>query len=114
MSIGDDEGNRLKRIVRRGVGVGGDVAAGADGAVVGAGHERGADLARLAFTSEDRVRDVLHNFNADGFESLYPSYAGGRPPMFTLAQRREIKRIAKSRPVEHGLPFSPVEPGQAG
>ena len=26
--------------------------------------------------------------------------------MFTLAQRREIKKIAKSRPAGHGLPFS--------
>ena len=64
-----------------------------------------AQIAGLAFTSEDRVRDVLHNFNADGFESLYPRYAGGRPPVFTLAQRREIKKIAKSKPAEHDLPF---------
>ena len=28
------------------------------------------------------------------------------PPKFTLAQRREIKKIAKSRPAEHDLPFS--------
>ena len=63
-------------------------------------------IAGLAFTSEDRVRDVLHNFNADGFSSLYPRYAGGRPPVFTLAQRREIKTIAKSKPAGHGLPFS--------
>ena len=27
-------------------------------------------IARIAFTSEDRVRDVIHNFNADGFDSL--------------------------------------------
>jgi transposase len=65
-----------------------------------------AQIARLAFTSEDRVRDVLHNFNADGFASLYPRYAGGRPPKFTLGQRREIKKIARSRPAEHDLPFS--------
>jgi transposase len=63
-------------------------------------------IAGLAFTSEDRVRDVLRNFNADGFSSLYPRYAGGRPPKFTLPQRREIKAIAKSKPAEHGLPFS--------
>ena len=44
-----------------------------------------AQIAGLAFTSEDRVRDVLHNFNADGFESLYPRYSGGHPPVFTLA-----------------------------
>ena len=22
----------------------------------------------------DRVRDVIHNFNADGFDSIYPRY----------------------------------------
>jgi len=26
------------------------------------------------FASEDRVRDVIRNFNADGFGSLYPKY----------------------------------------
>ena len=41
-----------------------------------------------------------------GFSALYPRYKGGRPPKFTLAQRREIKKIAKSRPAEHDLPFS--------
>lgn len=35
-----------------------------------------------------------------------PKYKGGRPKTFTLPERREIKKIAKSRPVEHGLPFS--------
>jgi transposase len=63
-------------------------------------------IARVAFTSEDRVREVIRNFNADGFASLYPKYKGGHPPKFTLAQRREIKKIARSKPVEHDLPFS--------
>jgi hypothetical protein len=65
-----------------------------------------AAIAKVAFTSEDRVRDVICNFNAGGFSSLYPKYRGGRPPKFTLGQRREIKKIAKSRPADHGLPFS--------
>jgi Winged helix-turn helix len=91
--IDDDEGRRLVRIVRRGSGSvvtwrraqmvllpaqGMDVAA----------------IAKVAFTSEDRVREVIRNFNADGFGSLYPRYKGGRPPKFTLAQRWEIKKIA--------------------
>ena len=62
-------------------------------------------IAKVAFTSEDRVRDVIHNFNADGLSSLYPKYKGGRPPKFTLAQRRKIKKTAKSCPADHGLPF---------
>ena len=63
-------------------------------------------IAKIAFTSEDRVRAVIHNFNDDGFDSLAPKYAGGRPPTFTLPQRRGIKKIALSRPTDHDLPFS--------
>src|SRR5215472_16839456 len=65
-----------------------------------------AGIARVSFTSPDRVREVINNFNEDGFDSLYPKYAGGRPPTFTAAQRQEIKKIALSRPADHGLPFS--------
>ena len=46
----------------------------------------------VVFTSEDRVRDVIRNFNADGFSSLYPKYKRGRPPKFTLGQRRGSRR----------------------
>ena len=103
--IDDDEGNRLMRIVRRGSG---SVVTWRRAQMVlwSAQGMSVQQIAGLAFTSEDRVRDVLHNFNADGFDSLYPRYRGGRPPVFTLAQRREIKKIAKSKPGEHGLPFS--------
>jgi hypothetical protein len=65
-----------------------------------------ATIARVGFTSEDRVHDVIRNFNADGFSSLYPKYKGGHPPKFTLGQWREIKKIANSKPAEHDLPFS--------
>ena len=103
--IDDDEGHRLVRIVRRDSG---SVVTWrrAQMVLLPAQGMDVAGIAKVAFTSEDRVRDVIHNFNADGFASLYPKYRGGRPPKFTLPQRREIKKIAKSRPVEHGLPFS--------
>jgi len=65
-----------------------------------------AQIAKVAFTSADRVREVVNNFNDDGFDSLYPRYAGGRPPTFTLPERQQIKKVALSRPVDHGLPFS--------
>jgi len=103
--IDDDEGRRLVRIVRRG-----------SGSVVTWRRAQmvllpaqGMDVpavAKVAFTSEDRVRDVIGNFSADGFGSLYPKYKGGHPPTFTLDQRREIKKIAKSKPARHDLPFS--------
>ena len=103
--IDDDEGRRLVRIVRRGSG---SVVTWrrAQMVLLSAQSMDVTAIAKVAFTSEDRVRDVIRNFNADGFGSLYPRYRGGRPPKFTLPQRREIKKIAKSRPAEHDLPFS--------
>ena len=103
--IDDDEGRRLVRIVRRGSG---SVVTWrrAQMVLLSAQGMDVAAIAKVAFTSEDRVRDVIRNFSADGFSSLYPRYRGGRPPKFTLGQRREIKKIAKSRPAEHDLPFS--------
>ena len=103
--ITNAEGNRLLRILRR-----------SSGSVVtwrraqmillSAQGMPAARIAEVTFTSADRVRDVIHNFNLDGFDALYPRYHGGRPPTFTLAQRREIKRLALSRPQDHELPFS--------
>ena len=103
--IDDDEGRRLVRIVRRDSG---SVVTWrrAQMVLLSAQGMDVAGIAKVAFTSEDRVRDVIHNFNADGFSSLYPKYKGGRPPKFSLGQRREIKKVAKSRPADHGLPFS--------
>ena len=103
--IDDDEGQRLVRIIRRGSG---SVVTWrrAQMVLLSAQGMDVAAIAKVAFTSDDRVRDVIRNFNADGFGSLYPRYKGGHPPKFTLGQRREIKKIAKSKPAEHDLPFS--------
>ena len=102
--IDDDEGRRLVRIVRRDSG---SVVTWrrAQMVLLSAQGMDVAGIAKVAFTSQDRVRDVIHNFNADGFSSLYPRYRGGHPPKFTLPQRREIKKIAKSPPAGHDLPF---------
>jgi transposase len=103
--VTNDEGNRLLRIIRRGTG---SVVTWRRAQMVlwSAQAMDVAQIAQVTFTSEDRVRDVLHNFNQDGFDSLLPRYGGGRPPRITLPQRREIKRLALSRPQDHDLPFS--------
>jgi len=103
--ISNEEGNRLLRIVRRSSG---SVVTWrrAQMVLLSAQGMDVAQIAQVAFTSPDRVRAVIHNFNDDGFDSLVPKYAGGRPPTFTLPERREIKKVALSRPVDHGLPFS--------
>ncbi|MGW4561605.1 helix-turn-helix domain-containing protein, partial [Streptomyces sp. NPDC004561] len=103
--IDDDEGRRLLRIIRRGTG---SVVTWrrAQMVLLSAQGMPVAKIAEVTFTSPGRVRDVLHNFNTDGFDSLYPKYKGGRPKTFTLPERREIMKMAKSKPAEHGLPFS--------
>jgi hypothetical protein len=62
--IDDDEGRRLVRIVRRGSG---SVVTWrrAQMVLLSAQGMGVAGIARVAFTSEDRVRDVINNFNAD-------------------------------------------------
>jgi transposase len=103
--ITTEEGRKLLSIVRRGSG---SVVRWRRAQIVPWSPQRidVPAIAKIAFTSEERVRKVIHNFNADGFDSLAPKYAGGRPPKFTLPERREIKKIALSRPVDHDLPFS--------
>lgn len=103
--VDGDEGRRSLRITRRGTG---SVVTWrrAQMVLLSAQGMPVAKIAEVAFTRANRVRDVIHNFNADGFDSLYPKYKGGRPKTFTLPERREIKKIAKSKPAEHGLPFS--------
>src|SRR2546421_10445849 len=89
--ITNDEGNRLLRIVRRSSG---SVVTWRRAQMVLLSAQR-MDVPRIAevtFTSPDRVREVIHNFNVDGFESLYPKYRGGRPPVFSATQRQQIKR----------------------
>src|SRR4051794_26059354 len=103
--ISNDEGNRLLRIVRRGTG---SVVTWrrAQMLVLSA---QGMPVARIAegtFASPDRVHDVLHNFTADGFDSLSPRYARGRPPKCDLKPPAPIQQPALSRQDAQHLPFS--------
>ncbi|MGI8595625.1 MAG: helix-turn-helix domain-containing protein, partial [Solirubrobacteraceae bacterium] len=103
--ITNEEGNRLLRAVRRGSG---SIVTWRRSQMVllSAQGMDPSHVARVTFTSPDRVRDVIGNFNADGFDALYPRYRGGRPPKYSEAERAEIKRIALSRPTDCDLPFS--------
>ena len=103
--LSNDEGRRLLSIIRRGSG---SVVRWRRAQIVLWSAQRMdvPAIAKIAFTSEDRVREVIHNFNDDGFDSLDARYSGGRPPKFTLPQRQRIKKLALSRPSDHDLPFS--------
>src|SRR5664280_1965806 len=111
--ISSEEGSRLLRIVPPGLRVGGEPAAGADRGCCPPRACR-CRIAEVTCTSPDRVRDVIHNFDADGFDALYPRYRGGRPATFSADQRAEITKVARGRPTDHGLPVSTLEPAEAG
>ena len=103
--ITNDEGNRLLRIVRR---TSGSVVTWRRAQIVllSAQGMTPPRISEVVFTDPDTVRDVIHNFNRDGFAALYPRYAGGRPQTFTLPKRQEIKRIALSDPTDLDQPFA--------
>ncbi|MEP6642578.1 MAG: helix-turn-helix domain-containing protein, partial [Gaiellales bacterium] len=63
-------------------------------------------ISEVVFTDPDTVREVIHNFNRDGFDALYPRYRGGRPRQFTLPERRQIKQTALALPSDLGQPFA--------
>src|SRR3954453_355233 len=93
--ISNEEGNRLLRIVRR---TSGSVVAWRRAQIVLLAAQ-GLTPARVSgggVPAPATVRDVIHNFNRDGFDALYPRYKGGRPHTSTLPKRQDIKRIALS------------------
>jgi len=103
--ISNEEGNRLLRIVRR---TSGSVVTWRRAQIVllAAQGQTPARISEVVFTDPDTVRELIRNFNRDGFEALYPRYRGGRPPTFTLPQRRRIKQIALTDPLDLDLPFA--------
>jgi hypothetical protein len=63
-------------------------------------------IAEVTFTSPDRVRDVIDNFDTDGStRSTRATGAAGRRPS-APSKRAEIEKIALGRHTDHGLPFS--------
>ena len=105
----DQEGRELQRIVRRGGGkTEGSVVSWRRASVVlaSAGGNTVPVIARLAATSRDRVREVIHRFNDEGMASLGPRWAGGRPRRITTDDEDFIVGAATTRPEALGLPFT--------
>jgi transposase len=101
----NDEGRRLLSIVRRGSG---SVVRWRRAQIVLWSAQRMdvPAIAKIAFTSEDRVRAGDPQLHRGRVRVVGSPLRGGRPPTFTLPQRREIKKVALSRPADHDLPFS--------
>jgi hypothetical protein len=102
--IDDDEGQRLLRIIRRGSGSM-PTRRRAQMVLLSAQGMSVTTIAEATFTSPDRVREVIHNVNADGFDARYPKYRaagrGGSPSGGTSTpptqDRRQGERCLRRR-----------------
>ena len=107
--LSDEEGRKLQRLVRRGEGKGQASVVRYRRAMVilaSAGGNTVPVIARLVQTSEDRVREVIHNFNRLGMACLDPKWAGGRPRRITTEDEAFIVKTDKTRPEKLGRPFT--------
>jgi len=103
--LGDDEGRRLQRIVRRGT----TSAVRFRRAMIvlaSAGGNTVPVIARLVQADEDTVREVIHRFNEIGMKSLDPRWAGGRPRLLTPDEENLVVATATTRPRKLGRPFT--------
>ena len=71
-----------------------------------------AAIAKVAFTSEDRVRDVIRNFNADGFGSLYPRYYAAKKAriehLYAIADRNVVPNAGEREVIFCVYEFGPL------
>lgn len=52
------------------------------------------------------VRKWIHRYTANSVDGLRSGKSPGRPPLFTMNQRRQISKIAETSPRSLGLNFS--------
>ncbi len=102
--ITDDEGNRLRRIVRHGrepveVKRAQVILASAQGFTP-------PKIGVIALMSEDYVRHLIHQFNLHGFSMLKPHWGPGPKAKFSEEQRESLVALGTSRPKDLGLPFT--------
>ncbi|MFF5898959.1 IS630 family transposase [Streptomyces argenteolus] len=101
----EQEGEKLRRIVRRG----------STSTVryrrammllASAGGHAVPVIANLVQADEDTVRGVIHRFNEIGLVCLDPRWAGGRPRLLTDDDEDFVIQTATTRPTKLGMPFS--------
>jgi transposase len=103
--ITNEEGNQLKRILRRSS----DSFKVKRAQIILASAQvmRVQEICANFGFSEDYVRDVIHEFNEKGFEVFKSKYENcGAKPKFNDEQQQKIMDIALTKPSELGLPFT--------
>ena len=102
--ISDEEGNKLRRIVRHG-----QNAIEVKRAQVIMASAQGftpPKISVIALMSDDYVRQLIHAFNLHGFKMLKPQWGPGPKTKFTEVQREGLIALATSHPKDLGLPYT--------
>jgi transposase len=103
--ITNEEGNQLKRILRRSSDS--FKVKRAQIILASAQYMRVPEICANFGFSEDYVRQVIHEFNEKGFEVFKSRYENcGAKPKFSDEQQQKIVDIALSKPRDLGLPFT--------
>jgi transposase len=102
--LNNEEGNKLRRIVRHGresveVRRAQVILASAQGFTA-------PNISDIVCMSEDYVREIIHRFNEEGFEMIKPSWKPGGNWKFSEKQKQDLVNLATSRPKDLGLPFT--------
>lgn len=100
----DQEGQRLRQIVRRGSTS--SVRYRRAMLLASAGGNRVPVIAELVQADEDAVREVIHRFNQIGLACLDPRWAGGRPRLLSRDDEDFVVQTATTRPIKLGQPFT--------
>lgn len=102
--ITNEEGNKLRKIVRHGrepveVRRAQVILASAQGFTP-------PNISQIVGMSEGYIREVIHSFNNNGMAMLKPSWKAGGNYKFTDKQKEQLVALATSRPMDLGLPFT--------
>jgi transposase len=101
----NEEGNQLKRILRRSSNS--FKVKRAQVILASAQKARAPEIAKSFGFSIDYVSYVIHGFNERGFEVLESKYENcGSSPKFSNEERQTVVDIALSKPSDLGLPFT--------
>lgn len=102
-SITNEEGNKLRNIVRHG-----DDPIELRRAQVILSSAQGftpPKIGLIVMMNQKYVRTLIHLFNKEGFKMLKPHWKPGGCTKFTEEQKQELASLATSRPKDLGLPF---------
>lgn len=101
--ISNEEGNKLRKIVRHGR----DTIEVKRAQVVLASAQgfTPPKIGQIVIMDESYVREVIKAFNQGGLEALKAKWGPGAPRKFTDEQRQRLVDLATSRPKDLGMPF---------